>query len=106
MAKMKFTVRHGFMCFHQVPQLDEKGEVVGVLTNTFPGGSTVEFTEEEASQHKHKLEAVPGDKVAAKFLEPAPIVQAQHDSGEVGELRAMIEAQQKQIAELLAATKK
>jgi hypothetical protein len=109
MSKLKFTVRHGFVVILESPQLDEKGEVVGTIKNTFPGGSTVELSAEDAAQHKHKLEALPGDKAAAKFLEPAPMPtaqQAQTDPNEFEAMKKLVEAQGAQIAQLLADGKK
>lgn len=100
---MKFKVREGFVCLVDVAQKNEKGEVVGVVTNTHPGGSSVEFDAKTAKQHAHKLEAICSE--AKKFLEPPELPKAE-GADEVAQLKATVAALSQQVADLSAASKK
>lgn len=64
---MKFKVRQGFVCPVTVVTKGEDGQPDVSVTNTFPGGTSVDFDEATAVLHLHKLE--PKDKAAEAFCE-------------------------------------
>lgn len=71
---MKFKVRDGYI-IHDVQVRIVSGERLET-TNVYPAGEIVDFDEDQANDHLHKLE--PQDKAATAFVEkrfvPPPAV--------------------------------